>query len=86
MEKGELGQIICTVDVLGEPETVHSDEELDVKKYGVIVSHGRRRGLLLPNLEGIDTVEQQISIALRKAGIDEDEAYETERFEVVRHY
>ena len=85
-EKGELGQIICTVDVLGEPEMVHSDEELDVKKYGVIVSHGRRRGLLLPNLEEIDTVEQQISIALRKAGIDEDEAYETERFEVVRHY
>ena len=86
VSREELARIICTVDVLGEPEPVASEEELDAKRYGVIVSCGRRRGLLLPNLEGVDTVEQQISIALRKAGIDEDEDYQVERFEVVRHY
>jgi AMMECR1 domain-containing protein len=58
---------------------------LDVKKYGVIVTAGFRRGLLLPNLEGVDTVEQQVDIALRKAGIGNDEKFEMERFEVVRH-
>lgn len=83
---GELPEIICTVDVLGEAEPVRSLKELDVKQYGVIVSCGRRRGLLLPNLEGVDTVEQQIFIALKKAGIDKEEDYKLERFEVVRHY
>lgn len=83
---GELPEIICTVDVLGEAESVRSLKELDVKQYGVIVSCGRRRGLLLPNLEGVDTVEQQIFIALKKAGIDKEEDYKLERFEVVRHY
>lgn len=86
VEPGELDDIICTVDVLGQPEPVGSREELDVKRYGVIVCCGRRRGLLLPNLEGIDTVGQQIDIALRKAGIEEHENYTIERFEVVRHY
>ena len=85
-KREELPEIICTVDVLGEAEPVHALKELDVKRYGVIVSCGRRRGLLLPNLEGVDTVEQQIFIALKKAGIDEEEDYKLERFEVVRHY
>jgi AMMECR1 domain-containing protein len=56
-----------------------------VKTYGVIVSRGHRRGLLLPNLEGIDTVEEQVDIARRKAGIGPNEAYTLERFKVVRH-
>lgn len=86
VEKEELADIICTVDVLGRPEPVSSAEELDVRRYGLIVVCGRRRGLLLPNLEGVDTVEQQIDIALRKAGIDAEEPYTMERFEVVRHY
>ena len=46
---------------------------------------GRRRGLLLPNLEGVDTVEKQLAIALSKAGIDDEEPFSIERFEVVRH-
>jgi AMMECR1 domain-containing protein len=49
------------------------------------VSKGHRRGLLLPNLEGVDTVRQQVDIALQKAGIRPDESYSMERFEVVRH-
>ncbi|WP_125144375.1 AmmeMemoRadiSam system protein A [Clostridium transplantifaecale] len=86
VKREELPEIICTVDVLGTAESVSSLKELDVKRYGVIVSSGRRKGLLLPNLEGVDTVEQQIFIALKKAGIDWEEDYGLERFEVVRHY
>ena len=57
-----------------------------MKRYGVIVESGSSRGLLLPNLEGVETVQEQISIARRKAGIDEREEVELERFEVVRHF
>ena len=81
----ELDEITFSVDVLSDPEDISSPAELDVKRYGVIVSSGFRRGLLLPNLEGVDTVEDQIAIALRKAGISKDEKYQLERFEVVRH-
>ena len=83
----ELDELEITVDVLGDTEEISSPDQLDVKRYGVIVSKGRRRGLLLPNLDGVDTVEEQISIALQKAGLDTDEEnFELERFEVVRHY
>lgn len=81
----ELDDIDYSVDVLGKSEPIKSKKELDVHRYGVIVSDGYRRGLLLPDLEGVDTVEQQVSIALRKAGLNYDEPYELERFEVVRH-
>jgi len=82
----ELGSLEISVDVLGETEPVASPEELDVKRYGVIVSRGAKRGLLLPNLDGVDTVEEQIDIARRKGGIGENEPYTLERFEVVRHF
>ena len=81
----ELDSLEYSVDVLGEPEVISSPAELDVKKYGVIVSCGGRRGLLLPDLEGVDTVEQQIDIARQKGGISSRERYALERFEVVRH-
>ncbi len=81
----ELGSLEYSVDVLGKPEAIPSPAELDVKKYGVIVSCGSRRGLLLPDLDGVDTVEQQIDIARRKGGIRSGERYTLERFEVVRH-
>lgn len=83
--KKELEELVYSVDVLAEPEPVSSKAELDVRRYGVIVSSGRKRGLLLPNLEGVDTVEQQVEIAKRKAGIYDNEAIRLERFEVVRH-
>ncbi len=82
----ELKTLEISVDVLGDLEPVTSPEELDVKRYGVVVSHGRKRGLLLPNLDGVDTVEEQIEIARQKGGIRESEPYQLERFEVVRHY
>ena len=82
----ELKYLDISVDVLGEPEPIKSKEELDVKKYGVIVQSGNKRGLLLPNLEGVDTVEQQLTIARKKGEIAPDEKYDLFRFEVVRHY
>ncbi len=86
IEPEELESLVISVDVLGETEKISSPEELDTERYGVIVTKGRRRGLLLPNLEGIDTVEEQIAIAKQKAGIGAREEVELERFEVVRHY
>ena len=87
VEPDELDRLVYSVDVLGETESISSAAELDVKRYGVIVSRGRARGLLLPNLDGVDTVEGQIAIAKRKAGIPEKEQnIRLERFEVVRHH
>ena len=81
----ELPYLEISVDVLGDAEYIDSPEELDVKRYGVIVSQRGRVGLLLPDLEGVDTVEEQIEIAARKGGIDLDEDYQLQRFEVIRH-
>lgn len=82
----EVERLTISVDVLGETERVSSPEELDVARYGVIVTRGAKRGVLLPNLEGVDTIEQQISIAKQKAGIKDHEKVELERFEVIRHH
>ena len=82
----ELASLEISVDVLGEMENIASPAQLDVKRYGVVVSHGYKRGLLLPNLDGVDTVEEQIRIARQKGGIREDEPYSLQRFEVVRHF
>ena len=81
----ELGLLEINVDILGEPEDIEGPGELDVKRYGVIVSCGYKRGLLLPDLEGVDTVEDQISIAMQKGGITPDDNYKLQRFEVVRY-
>jgi len=81
----ELKWLEINVDVLGKPERISSVKELDVKRYGVIVSCGFKRGLLLPDLDGVDTPEQQVAIAMKKGGIRENDHYTLERFEVVRH-
>jgi len=81
----ELGEIEYSVDVLSEPEKISGKNELDPKKYGVIVTSGERRGLLLPDLEGVDTAEEQIRIAAMKAGIYSAEKIELYRFEVKRY-
>ena len=86
VEISELDDIVYSVDVLGEPERIFSEKDLDVKKFGVIVENGGRRGLLLPDLEGVETVEQQISIAKQKANISQKEKVDMWRFEVVRHH
>jgi len=81
----ELGDVEYTVDILTQPEKVTSKKELDPKRYGVIVQSGARRGLLLPDLEGVDTVDYQISIAMQKAGIPTGAQVELSRFEVRRY-
>ena len=86
IEEDELDKLTISVDVLGDTEKISSTDELDVKRYGVVVSKGYKRGLLLPNLDGVDTVEEQVAIAKRKAGIGEREEVSIERFEVVRHF
>jgi len=85
VEEHELDSLVYSVDVLGEAEPIDSIDELDVKRYGVIVRAGSRSGLLLPDLEGVDTPYEQVSIALRKAGISPSEKYTMERFEVIRY-
>ncbi len=81
----ELGELEYSVDVLTAPERVAGKQDLDPKRYGVIVKSGARKGLLLPDLEGVDTVDEQISIASMKAGIFPDEDIELYRFEVKRY-
>jgi AmmeMemoRadiSam system protein A len=81
---GELDDLVIHVDILNPPERIGSMEELDVKRYGVIVDIGRRRGLLLPDIEGVNTVEDQIAIARRKAGIGPREQIALSRFTVTR--
>ncbi len=82
----ELGDISYTVDVLSEPEKVMQLSQLDPKKYGVIVVKGPRRGLLLPDLEGVDTVQEQLRITKMKAGIPPgDKDVEIFRFTVDRY-
>jgi AmmeMemoRadiSam system protein A len=81
----ELGDIDYSVDVLSAPEKVAGKEDLDPGKYGVIVKSGELKGLLLPDLEGVDTVDKQVSIAAMKAGIAESADIELYRFEVKRY-
>ncbi|MHB1007367.1 MAG: AmmeMemoRadiSam system protein A [Chloroflexota bacterium] len=81
----ELARIEYTVDVLTPPERIESDSELDAKRYGVIVRRGAKRGLLLPDLEGVDTVAEQLRITRQKAGISPHELVDLYRFEVRRY-
>ncbi|MGI6120240.1 MAG: AmmeMemoRadiSam system protein A [Desulfosporosinus sp.] len=82
----ELDTLSITVDVLGELEKIDGPEELDPWRYGVVVRQHEKSGLLLPRLEGVDTVAEQISISKQKAGIAAEDPVELWRFEVVRHY
>jgi len=84
--KEELPFITYSVDVLSPPEKISDPKELDPKKYGVIVVKGGMKGLLLPDLEGVETVEEQVRIAKMKAGIDLAESADIYRFRVRRYH
>lgn len=88
LEKDEIAGLDISVDVLGPPEEVDGPESLDPKEYGVIVrTVDGRQALLLPDLEGVDTVEQQLRIVCRKGGIDfARDQYRMLRFRVERHH
>jgi len=85
VRREELRWLRYSVDVLTAPVPVQDEAELDQRRYGVIVVTGGRRGLLLPDLEGVDSVVQQLAIARAKAGILPGEAAEVLRFEVRRY-
>jgi AmmeMemoRadiSam system protein A len=80
----ELGELEYSVDILTPPEPA-TVEQLDPKRYGILVESRGQRGLLLPDLEGVETVEQQMEIARRKAGLGPDEPLQIYRFTVERH-
>ena len=82
---GELADLDYSVDVLTTPEPVEGEAELDPKRYGLIVESGGRKGLLLPDLEGVDSVARQIEICRSKAGIMPHQPVQLYRFEVKRH-
>ena len=85
MAPNELDQLTYSVDVLTKPEPIASQDQLDHKRYGVIVEAGAKKGLLLPDLEGVDSVDYQIDICRQKAGIMPDEPVKLYRFEVKRY-
>lgn len=81
----ELDTLDISVDVLSAPEPVDGPESLDPKRYGVIVAAGQRRGLLLPDIGGVNTAGEQIAICRRKGGIRPDEEVTLQRFTVERY-
>ena len=86
VDESELSLLSFSVDVLTTPEPVEDMSGLDPKRYGVIVRSGQKRGLLLPDLDGVNTVRKQLEIAMMKAGISaDDEDLRIERFEVKRY-
>jgi AmmeMemoRadiSam system protein A len=80
----ELDDLEYSVDILTKPEPVKNISQLDCNKYGVIVECGGKKGLLLPDLEGVDSVEEQIAICRLKAGISAGEPIKLYRFQVRR--
>lgn len=84
----ELGDLDISVDVLGPAEEVNGLEDMDPKRFGMVVSTlDGRKALLLPDLEGVDTADQQLRITCRKGSIDPDrDKYRLYRFEVERHH
>ncbi|MDR2489124.1 MAG: AmmeMemoRadiSam system protein A [Desulfovibrio sp.] len=86
MQALELANVTISVDVLSLPEAVREGMELNPKIWGVIVMQGRKRGVLLPDLPGVNSVEQQIAIAAQKAGINNLDDIQLQRFTVTRYY
>ncbi len=85
MEPYELDDMTLDVSVLHPPEPIRSVDDLDPAQYGVIVQRGFRRGLLLPDIPGIDDAETQVAYARMKAGLRPDEPVELFRFKVEKY-
>ncbi len=85
VSKDELPHLNFSVDVLSPLEKIDDVSQLDCKHYGLVVKSGNRQGVLLPNLEGVPSVDEQIRICLAKGMINEEENYTMYRFEVERH-
>jgi AmmeMemoRadiSam system protein A len=85
VSEAELPFLQYSVDILDAPERIDSPSHLDPMLYGVIVRKGAKTGLLLPNIEGVDTVEHQLAIAKQKAGIPLQDDTDLYRFKVTRY-
>jgi AmmeMemoRadiSam system protein A len=79
----ELESLSLSISILGPAEPIADSSHLDPKRFGVIVTQGQRRGVLLPNIDGVDTVEQQLRITRRKANIEDHTPVQLSRFEVI---
>ena len=86
MTKEELNQLLFSVDILSPLEAIDSPEQLNPKKYGLSIKHKNQQGVILPDLQGIDTVQRQIELCLKKGNIPKDALYQMYRFEVERHH
>ena len=84
--KEELNQLLFSVDILSPLEAIDSPEQLNPKKYGLSIKHKNQQGVILPDLQGIDTVQRQIELCLKKGNIPKDAPYQMYRFEVERHH
>ena len=80
----ELDQLLFSVDVLTPLEPIDNPEQLNPKQYGLSIKYEERQGILLPDLEGINTAQRQIDLCLKKGNIKKDAAYQMYRFEVKR--
>ena len=83
--KEELDQLRFSVDVIGSMELINNPEQLNPRQYGLSIKYKEHHGILLPDLEGIDTVQRQIDICLKKGNIPKNEPYQMYRFEVERY-
>lgn len=86
VSEDELAELSISVDILEEPESIEGENELDPRTYGVIVESRGKRGLLLPDLEGVESAEQQIDIAMQKAHIKTRDGLKLYRFRVRRYH
>ena len=86
LEESELGGLLISVDVLGQSEPVQDLAALDPRRYGIIVRSGDRHSVLLPDIEGIESVDEQLATARQKAGLGADDPVDLFRFEVTRYY
>lgn len=84
LERVELAHVRLSIDLLTAPEPVAGLDELDARRYGVLLRNGPRLGVLLPDIPGVDTPEQQVAICMEKAGLPPTASYALERFEVER--
>ena len=84
--KEELDQLRFSVDVIGSMELINNPEQLNPRRYGLSIKYKEHHGILLPDLEGIDTVQRQIELCLKKGNIPKNELYQMYRFEVDRYH
>ena len=85
--ENDLDNLSYEVYILEKPEKIKNISQLDPLKYGVLVkSNTGKSGLLLPDLEGLNTTEKQLEAVCVKAGINPElENIEIYKFEAKKY-